>query len=545
MKTSRRKPSAAPRLMLLRQDQPTSHSARSIGALMGGTPLDVGDAPRRSLRKRPLRLSGPRLAHLPLPRLTLPRPVRGRAGRRKGWNRQLLGRAALALAVLVAVSGASVGVAVAVDNATVAASSVVLGGEVLGSVSDPALMEQALAAYKAELEAQYGLEVVLEQEVSYDPVRIQEEYLCTPEQLQKQLQRYVKVKVMAQVIYVNDRPAVGLTCAEDCQAALEQVRALYQTDKRQRDGIEFVENVQVAPAAISPSQVVSVEEAVTALTLGQGVSDHWYKVQPGDTLLQLALDNGIRLDDIRKANPDILDVDMIDVGQDINLVAPKSYLNVRYVETVTRTEAIDFETEVREDNTLLTTQRKVAQEGKKGERQITARVSYVNGREVAREVVSETVTQEPVKEIVLKGTKKVSNTSNAPAQTGQTTGGYKYPLPLTSGSYRISSRFGARSLGYHKGVDLAAPIGTPIYASRAGTVTYSGSASGYGLVIYLDHGGGVQTRYGHCSKLLVKSGARVQAGQLIALVGNTGRSTGPHCHFEVRINGTAVDPLKQ
>ena len=213
MKTSRRKPSAAPRLMLLRQDQPTSHSARSIGALMGGTPLDVGDAPRRSLRKRPLRLSGPRLAHLPLPRLTLPRPVRGRAGRRKGWNRQLLGRAALALAVLVAVSGASVGVAVAVDNATVAASSVVLGGEVLGSVSDPALMEQALAAYKAELEAQYGLEVVLEQEVSYDPVRIQEEYLCTPEQLQKQLQRYVKVKVMAQVIYVNDRPAVGLTCA--------------------------------------------------------------------------------------------------------------------------------------------------------------------------------------------------------------------------------------------------------------------------------------------------------------------------------------------
>ena len=76
-------------------------------------------------------------------------------------------------------------------------------------------------------------------------------------------------------------------------------------------------------------------------------------------------------------------------------------------------------------------------------------------------------------------------------------------------------------------------------------MTYSGSASGYGLVIYLDHGGGVQTRYGHCSTLLVKSGARVQAGQLIALVGNTGRSTGPHCHFEVRINGNAVDPLKQ
>ena len=94
------------------------------------------------------------------------------------------------------------------------------------------------------------------------------------------------------------------------------------------------------------------------------------------------------------------------------------------------------------------------------------------------------------------------------------------------------------------GVDLAAPKGTPIYASRDGTISYSGASSGYGLLVEINHGSGITTRYGHCSKLLVKKGQKVKQGQIIALVGSTGHSTGPHCHFEIRINGTPVNPEK-
>jgi len=128
--------------------------------------------------------------------------------------------------------------------------------------------------------------------------------------------------------------------------------------------------------------------------------------------------------------------------------------------------------------------------------------------------------------------------------TGSNPGGRKFPYPVSG--YRISSPFGWResTQSYHKGIDLAVPIGTPIYAADSGTVAFSGNASGYGLVVYINHSGGYQTRYGHCSRLVVKAGDTVKKGQLIAYSGNTGKSSGPHCHFEIRVNGNAVDPKK-
>ena len=106
----------------------------------------------------------------------------------------------------------------------------------------------------------------------------------------------------------------------------------------------------------------------------------------------------------------------------------------------------------------------------------------------------------------------------------------------------ITSRFGNRSLGNHKGLDIAANTGTDILACGKGTVTFSGWQEGYGNVIYISHGNGIETRYGHCSKLYSINGQNVEAGDVIAAVGSTGRSTGPHLHFEIRINGEAVNP---
>ena len=96
----------------------------------------------------------------------------------------------------------------------------------------------------------------------------------------------------------------------------------------------------------------------------------------------------------------------------------------------------------------------------------------------------------------------------------------------------------------HKGLDIANPLGTPIYAAESGTVIDAGwSTAGYGNKIDIDHGGGMFTRYGHASKLLVKKGDVVERGQVIALIGSTGHSTGPHLHFEVHVNGKTYNPL--
>lgn len=110
----------------------------------------------------------------------------------------------------------------------------------------------------------------------------------------------------------------------------------------------------------------------------------------------------------------------------------------------------------------------------------------------------------------------------------------------------ITGRFGDARVGHrHEGVDFGVPVGTPVKAARAATVKYAGPASGYGLLVTLDHGGGTETRYGHLSRLQVHLGDKVSMGQTIALSGNTGESTGPHLHFEIRHGGTAVDPLPE
>jgi murein DD-endopeptidase MepM/ murein hydrolase activator NlpD len=111
-----------------------------------------------------------------------------------------------------------------------------------------------------------------------------------------------------------------------------------------------------------------------------------------------------------------------------------------------------------------------------------------------------------------------------------------------------SSGFGWRSdpihhqAKFHKGTDFRAPHGTPVYAAGAGRVVFTGQQRGYGNIVYVDHGGGVMTRYAHLQRFEVTTGTLVPAGRLIARVGATGRATGPHLHFEVRLGTRAVEP---
>jgi murein DD-endopeptidase MepM/ murein hydrolase activator NlpD len=107
----------------------------------------------------------------------------------------------------------------------------------------------------------------------------------------------------------------------------------------------------------------------------------------------------------------------------------------------------------------------------------------------------------------------------------------------------LYSRFGRKGAEAHDGIDLAAPLGTPIKTARAGTVLYAGTQKGYGLIAIVEHPNGMTTLYAHNRDLRVKTGQAVRQGQVIATVGESGRTTGPHLHFEVRKDGVPVDPL--
>ncbi|MEM6741858.1 MAG: M23 family metallopeptidase [Pseudomonadota bacterium] len=117
-----------------------------------------------------------------------------------------------------------------------------------------------------------------------------------------------------------------------------------------------------------------------------------------------------------------------------------------------------------------------------------------------------------------------------------------FSMPLKPG-YRFTSPFGPRWGRMHNGVDFAAPVGTPIYSSADGVVTFVGWQGGYGRLIKIKHEFGIETRYGHLSRFRVKQGDRVSKGDLIGDMGNSGRSTGPHLHYETRVNGKPIDPM--
>ena len=126
--------------------------------------------------------------------------------------------------------------------------------------------------------------------------------------------------------------------------------------------------------------------------------------------------------------------------------------------------------------------------------------------------------------------------------------GIAIPSVQPTAKLAFTSNFGVRSDPFtgqarmHAGVDIPGPVGTPIYATADGTIAHAERMGGYGNMVEIDHGKGIATRYGHMSKLLVVAGTHVARGQLIGLMGSTGRSTGSHLHYEVRIDGHAVNP---
>jgi murein DD-endopeptidase MepM/ murein hydrolase activator NlpD len=420
-----------------------------------------------------------------------------------------------------------------------------IGGRMLGVAQSHSEVDQAMQGIQDGLRAAYGMDITQSGELTFTPVFCDQQNLLGKADIESILKGNIGVKVVASVITVNGRPAVALRSEAEARQALDAVLASYKNAPadRYRTDIAFVEDVRIKQTPIDYSLVQPVQDAIRILTLGEGVADNPYTVQRGDSLGKIAQLFSLMISDLRKANPELSITEALQPGQALNAVRPANWVNVRYSETVSRDEALPFATVEQTSDTLYSTQTDVKQEGKNGQRTVWAKLNYIDGMEAGQEeILSQTVITPAQDKIVLRGTKKVPTTAGGGAlSTG------KFIVPLKS-AYRISGVFELRTLNgvtrWHYGDDLAAPTGTPIYASRSGAVSYSGSASGYGLVIYIDHGNGIQTRYGHCSKILVKKGQKVEQGQIIGLVGATGDATGPHLHFEIRINGTPVNPMK-
>ncbi|MBR5430388.1 MAG: peptidoglycan DD-metalloendopeptidase family protein [Firmicutes bacterium] len=205
--------------------------------------------------------------------------------------------------------------------------------------------------------------------------------------------------------------------------------------------------------------------------------------------------------------------------------------------TFTQEEPLPFNTVREDDDTMLRGTEKVMTAGVDGVQEVTYTKIEKNGVLTDTLRSGAVITTPAVDEVIHVGTKLLISSTFSTAGSGE------LAWPLMDGVGIVSSNFGWREWGWHSGIDIANAIYTTIVAAEDGVVTTAEYQGGYGMLLCISHGDSVETRYAHCAEFYVGVGDTVKRGQPIATIGMTGTTTGPHVHFEVRIDGTAVDPM--
>ena len=334
-----------------------------------------------------------------------------------------------------------------------------------------------------------------------------------------QLSDEIGLVTSAYCLYVND-VRIGATPYE---GALEELLDQLQKAASDEDTIscEFAEDVEIRQEYVPTSEIMNLGY-IAELLYSTKTAEVTYEVKKGDTWSQIAAKNDMTSAELLALNPGY-NINKLQIGEVLTLSASVPYLTMTVVKQERYLDDVSYNIEYTDSADLYQGDYKVTSKGEYGKADVMA-------------ILSSVTLKEPVTEYRLRGTKA--------RPTWMPTGSFRWP---TSG--RISSYFGGRKspggIGStnHKGIDIAVPRGTPIYAADGGTVTYSGWMSGYGYLVQIDHGNGYVTRYGHNSSLTVSVGQHVYKGQQVARAGSTGNSTGNHCHFEVRYNGVAKNPL--
>ena len=412
-------------------------------------------------------------------------------------------------------------------------TTVTYDGTVLGAVASKKEAESArkdLEAITAQtLGKTYAIDASL---LQYDSGWMLRQDIEDKAVYEDQLSDEIGLVTSAYCLYVND-VRIGATPYE---GALEELLDQLQKAASDEDTIscEFAEDVEIRQEYVPTSEIMNLGY-IAELLYSTKTAEVTYEVKKGDTWSQIAAKNDMTSAELLALNPGY-NINKLQIGEVLTLSASVPYLTMTVVKQERYLEDVSYDIEYTDSANLYQGDYKVTSKGEYGKADVMAKTTYVNGEETERTILSSVTLKEPVTEYRLRGTKA--------RPTWMPTGSFRWP---TSG--RISSYFGGRKspggIGStnHKGIDIAVPRGTPIYAADGGTVTYSGWMSGYGYLVQIDHGNGYVTRYGHNSSLTVSVGQHVYKGQQVARAGSTGNSTGNHCHFEVRYNGVAKNPL--
>ena len=333
-------------------------------------------------------------------------------------------------------------------------------------------------------------------------------------------------------LYVADK-FVGASYDDDeINSLLDSIKAEYSTGDPD-EVVEFTDPVTIKAGLYPKTSIVNIAALEEKLKSNQE-EETTYTVQEGDAPTVIAQKFDMLYADFKALNPGV--EESLLIGQEVLIEKAVPTLGVQVIRTEVYEEEVNFSIVHEQDPDLQQGYTRVTQMGEKGLNRVTAQVTYVDGVETSRTVLSTEVVKEPVDEVMVVGGKQPLN--QLPATAMSTSSYFIWPV---DGGYLSCGFYGYYN---HGGMDIAAHAGTAVRAAASGTVVaaFNYTNGAYGRYVLIDHGGGTQTLYAHNSQVYVSVGQWVEQGQLIAAVGATGNAYGNHCHFEIRVNGVRRDP---
>ena len=341
----------------------------------------------------------------------------------------------------------------------------------------------------------------------------------------------VEIQVNAAVILIDGKEVATLPTKEEAQDIVNIIVQGYTTARGGSTIVDYSikEDLKIEYRPVVATSVMKKNDALNLLSTGY-TQRKYHIVKRGDSLWSIGNDNGMTVKEVRACNPELKSAVLM-LGQKIAVEPLVPFINIETKEQLTTFEYTPYKTVYEKDSSLYTWQTKTLTEGVKGKNEVVYDIVRENGKEVSRTLVSTTLISEPITKVVAKGTK---------IPKAQGTGKFIWPV---DGGGTITSKFGWTGRRYHYGLDIGTARNTNIFAADSGVVTTATYHYLYGYYIIIDHGNGYSTLYAHNNKLLVKVGQKVSQGTIIAKSGNTGNSTGPHLHLEIRKDGKRYNPL--
>lgn len=333
-------------------------------------------------------------------------------------------------------------------------------------------------------------------------------------------------------VYVNDEFVGAVDDTHPIKAALTRELS-YFSDRfgGELDDVFFADSVTYQRGSYLTDSQVPAQELANRLTAAEHTV-RTYTAGSGETVFSVANRFSVSVDEIRRLNPDAPDV--LPAGKKLTVPVVKRRLPIVSTKTVEETAFLDYETKIVETTELRQGTEEVLRRGVKGEKQQTVQIIYTNGEETGRKVLKSRLKKRPVDKEIGIGT----FTAMPYSYDTVIDGNGRFAWPVDGG--KITSLFGGER--DHGGLDIGAAEYSEIYAGDGGTVELATWDDSYGYFVLIDHGKGWETLYAHCVELIAQPGQKVRRGQPIALIGTTGDSTGPHLHFEVRLNGVRQNP---